>query len=154
MKYIALVRHGDISGNELSPLGQIQASELGNGLHRLNVPAAETRIVSSPAIRAMQTAYGIAASLNIRDAEEEARLWSGPDGIPGSFEGLGFTLAEWARRLLAKCNLLILVTHYEICAEAPACLSSLFQCRGPRVNGLARGQGLLYMIDKNEHRML
>jgi hypothetical protein len=153
MKYLALIRHGEITGRELSPLGHLQANKLGGRLLELDVPTDKIKIISSPAIRAKQTSYGIAARLNVSHVEEESRLWSGPDGSVDSFEGFGSSLVEWSNNLLEGCNLLVILTHYEICGEAPDYIRDTFESNGPQIHGLSRGQGLLFKIAQKEHQL-
>jgi hypothetical protein len=135
----ALIRHGDISGPNLSPGGERQASSLGRQLRDLG--RQRVRVISSPAPRARQTASPMCALLDLLEPEEDMRLWSGPDGDPDSWEkdlpGLVDQLDVWG----AEVELLVVVTHFEICCGLPPLLRRMWTLAGQAPQGLARGHG-------------
>jgi len=141
MPQLALIRHGDLIGRELSPLGEQQADQAGHWLRNMLEPAAARRVLCSPAPRARSGAAIICSHLGLPQPEEEPRLWSGPDGVPDSWEedveGLVDQVLAWSKGV----ELLVLVTHYEICASLPLHLAARLGIGGRIPGGLSRGEG-------------
>ncbi|MFA7332265.1 MAG: phosphoglycerate mutase family protein [Candidatus Delongbacteria bacterium] len=155
MNALALIRHGDLDGNNLSHLGQRQAASLGRQLRDSGGRRQlEARVLSSPAPRARQTASALCSFLGLREPEEDPRLWSGPDGPPGSWEqdlpGLVRKLDEWSR----GTELLVVVTHFELCLGLPPLLARKHGLDGVLPRGLRRGQGLWVEGDGGLWRLL
>lgn len=152
MRTLALIRHGDISGPDLSPGGERQASSLGRQLRDLR--DGSVRVLCSPAPRARQTASFICSFLDQLEPEEEMRLWSGPDGDSDSWErdlpGLVEQLESWG----AAVELLVIVTHFELCAGLPRLLERRFGLRPALPNGLQRGEGLWLDLESQAWKRL
>lgn len=142
MSLLALVRHGEVSGRDLSTRGERQAAVLGRELRDL-AAGRPARVVTSPAVRARATASIICSFLGLAEPREERRLWSGPDGAADSWDGdlsgLSGRLDDWQ----AGVGLLVVVTHYEICAGLPALLAFRHRLAGRLPGGLSRGQALV-----------
>lgn len=166
MTALALVRHGDLNGSRLSPGGWRQAEEMGRFLAELR-PAA-VRVLSSDAPRARETASAICSFLGLPEPELDGRLWSGPDGKPGGWEHEPRALATELRAALDGLSgsaakegspgrdgaLLVVVTHFEICASLPAALAEVWDLVGRPPSGLARGQGWLVELAARRGREL
>lgn len=147
MAQLALIRHGDLVGRELSPLGERQADAAGHWLRGQVRQGALARILASPAPRALKGASILCSHLGLSAAEVDPRLWSGPDGVPDSWEedpeGLVDQVLVWSRPV----ELLVVVTHYEICASLPLRLSARLCVAGRVPGGLARGEGWWLDLD-------
>lgn len=158
MSWLALVRHGDLNGRALSPGGWRQAEAAGRRLAGLSPALAEVRASTAP--RTRETASAICSFLGLPEPRLDERLWSGPDGLPGGWEHDSRGLADRLRGDLAELErqaaeaggraLLVVVTHFEICAALPAAIASDWGLPGTPPQGLARGQG--WLVDGLAHR--
>lgn len=147
MAQLALIRHGDLVNRELSPMGERQADAAGQWLRGQVGEDTAVRIITSPAPRARKGASILCSHLGLKMPQEEPRLWSGPDGVPDSWDedpdGLVDQVLEWSRTV----ELLVVVTHYEICASLPLRLSARLGVTGRIPGGLARGEGWWLDLD-------
>jgi len=149
MPLFVLLRHGDINGRDLSPLGERQAASLARQVEAL-AGGPRREVWSSPAPRARQTASPLCARLGLREPEEDPRLWSGPDGSVESWEARPAGLVEWLAPRLDRLDLLVLVTHFELCCALPPLLAAVWDLEAPAPRGLARGQG--WWVERDSRR--
>jgi phosphohistidine phosphatase SixA len=149
MPRLVLLRHGDISGRDLSPAGERQASSLALQVEAL-APAPRREVWTSPAPRARQTAGPLCARLNLMDPGEDPRLWSGPDGSADSWEAHPLGLVHWLDQRLDQLGLLVIVTHYELCCALPPLLAVAWGLTGTVPRGLARGHG--WWVERETNR--
>ncbi|MDP2361012.1 MAG: histidine phosphatase family protein [bacterium] len=154
MTRLALLRHGDSSGRDLSPLGERQAAALGRQLRDLEPTPRQPRVVTSPAPRARQTASLVCSFLGLSGPLEERRLWSGPDGAPDSWENDPWWLLDRMEAWGRDVDLLVVITHLEICATLPSLLAEHVGLPGVLPPGLARGQGLYVDLAARSWRLL
>ena len=140
MACFVLLRHGDITGRDLSPLGERQAASLARQVEAL-ADGPRREVWSSPAPRARQTASPVCARLGMPDPREDPRLWSGPDGSPASWEARPAGLVEWLEPRLDRLDLLVLVTHFELCCALPPQLAAVWDLEEAPPRSLARGEG-------------
>jgi phosphohistidine phosphatase SixA len=147
--HFILLRHGDINGRDLSPLGERQAASQARHVEAL-ASGPRREVWSSPAPRARQTASPVCARLGLMEPQEDLRLWSGPDGSPGGWEEQPVEFVRWLEGRLDRCDLLVAVTHYELCLAFPPLLAVAWGLSGTIPRGLARGQG--WWVERESRR--
>ncbi len=147
MAQLALIRHGDLIGRELSPLGERQADQAGSWLRGRLGAGAVVRVLTSPAPRARKGASILCSHLGLTEPEEDPRLWSGPDGLPDSWEEDPEGLVDMVLERCREVELLVLLSHYEICASLPLRLSTRLGVQGRVPGGLSRGEGWWLDLD-------
>lgn len=106
MEKLFIVRHGDYDGGGLSGLGQSQIVVLAEKLKCL-VNGGTVRVLSSPAVRATQSAKIISDALGSK-LEEHRELYS----PPFDYDGVEKLIAAFSN----TCHSLVLVAHLE-CAQ-------------------------------------
>jgi len=149
MPRFVLLRHGDISGRDLSPAGERQASSLALQVDSLR-PGPRREVWTSPAPRARQTASPLCARLNLMEPQEDPRLWSGPDGSAESWESRPAGLLHWLDLRLDSLDLLVVVTHFELCCALPPLLAAVWDLPGTVPRGLSRGHG--WWVERESRR--
>ncbi len=154
MRYLALLRHGDTEGRGLSHHGRMQAETLGLQLLRLELSAERVSVVTSPALRARQTAALVGKLLGIHRCARDPRLWSGPGGHERSYDLDSGELLESLDSPDGNPELLVLVTHMEICQDLPPRLVERYGSQGPAVTYIGRGCGVLYDLKRGTHALI
>jgi phosphohistidine phosphatase SixA len=136
MEKVAVVRHGDYSGEELNDTGKFQARKLGGLLEELSVH--RSLVLTSTAKRASQTAAIIARYLG-SEIEEHELLWSDAmhkENLQAAYD-LIHTNVE-------KTDLLVIVTHLEYGERLPYFLVDKDWDKKPlSIRSLQRGQGVI-----------
>lgn len=140
MKLI-LVRHGDYDQDlQLSNFGRNQMSQLAERLRR-DIDGVNTRLMSSPADRAIESAKVIGEALNL-EVEEHEILWS-DNTHPEDVEGVLQLISSHED----GTEVLILVTHFEYLLMLPFAY-------GMKIFSPSVEKGEALIIDRDQERVV
>lgn len=157
MRALLWLRHGEPGPGGLCDAGRLQIGRVAG----LLPPAGHfprVCVIHSGADRARATAQALLDAWQPPDAgmREDRRLWSGPDrrGNPPFLEDDPGLLPGWLEHAGDTTDLLVAVTHLELCTDLLPLLAAACGTRGPLPAGLDRGQGVFFDLADRSHRLL
>ncbi len=119
MKNLFIARHGDydMKNGQLTDEGRRKVAVLGGKIKTVT-KTGSLHIMSSPAVRAYQSAEVLAGILGVAEIERVPYLGSDPD-LEGSFSefevGSLNKMTNIVNSRINKADSVVMVTHYEVC---------------------------------------
>jgi phosphohistidine phosphatase SixA len=148
MRYLVIARHGQNDNELLTIKGVDQVQRLGKALSLLT-NGGRVLILHSPALRATQSAQILSQTLDSAACEKDYILSSYAPS-PGTLT----SLLNWVRGMRDETDILVLVTHLELCAEFPPCYAKEELGIALRDSILSYGQAIVIDCQKKRIRVL
>lgn len=157
MKHLLWLRHGEPGPEGLSGVGRLQIGKVASLLPPVP-PGQVVHVIHSGAPRARATAETLLAHWQppASGLGQDTRVWSGPDrqGDAPFLEDDLDRLPAWLQESSRGVDFLVVVTHFELCADVLPLLAACCDTSGRLPSMLDRGQAILFNLATQHHAFL